>query len=74
MLFHNNAGAVIEQGASVEYAIIAEGVRVGKNARIGAQLGEYPPEKWGVAVVGSGAYIKEGGTVAQKKWCPEAPR
>lgn len=61
-------GATIKSGAKVYYSIVAEDAVIEENAQIGAipeQLDD--PESWGVAVVGSGATITKGKSVAPKE-------
>jgi glucose-1-phosphate adenylyltransferase len=57
-------GATIKKGASVQYAIVAEDVVVGENAKIGERPEDVSDlSKWGVAVVGAGLNICDGGVV-----------
>ncbi len=61
-------GARIEEGAKVQYAIVAEDAVVGA----GAVVGQRPEnvenkEEWGVAVVGPGAHVPAGGSVAPQE-------
>ena len=54
-------GAVVEEGATVEYAIVGENTVVHKNAHVGA-----PPDgtdAWGVATCGPNIEIREGAQV-----------
>ena len=61
-------GAVIEEGAKVRYAIVAENAVVGKNAVIGMRPEDMEKrEDWGVAVVGPDCKIPEGAVVAPKE-------
>lgn len=61
-------GAVIEEGASVQYAIIGENVVIGKDASIGARPEDMQDlENWGVAVVGANCVIPAGATIAPKE-------
>ena len=60
-------GARVEEGAHVQYAIVAENAVIGKHAVIGKKPEEMENlEDWGVAVVGPGCEIPEGGVVAPK--------
>ena len=60
-------GARVEEGAHVQYAIVAENAVIGKDAVIGKKPEEMENlEDWGVAVVGPGCEIPEGGVVAPK--------
>ena len=60
-------GARVEEGARVQYAIVAENAVIGKNAVVGKKPEEMENlEDWGVAVVGPGCTIPEGGSVAPK--------
>lgn len=54
-------GAVIEDGATVEFAIIGENSTVHKNARVGAEPDG--SDKWTVATVGPNVDIREGAVV-----------
>ncbi len=54
-------GAIIERGADIAYAIIAENAVVGEDAKIGAEPDEVSDgREWGVAVVASGVTIGSG--------------
>lgn len=59
-------GTVVEAGAVVEYAILAENTRVGAGAHVGAAPDQTPADEWGVAVLGSGVVIPNGGSVPPK--------
>ena len=60
-------GAVIKKGADVEYAIIAEDAVINAGAKVGKRPEDVVDrEEWGVAVVGAGVEIAEGGEVAPK--------
>ncbi|HAQ63883.1 MAG TPA: glucose-1-phosphate adenylyltransferase [Ruminococcaceae bacterium] len=60
-------GATIKKGADVEYAIIAEDAVINAGAKVGKRPEEVENrEEWGVAVVGAGVEIAEGGEVAPK--------
>jgi glucose-1-phosphate adenylyltransferase len=52
-------GAVIERGAIVKYAIIAENARIKPGAKVGAPPSDFnhSPADWGVAVIASGVTI-----------------
>ncbi len=60
-------GCVIEDGAQINYAILAENVTVKKGAIIGARPEHMEDiEKWGVAVVGEGVTVGPGAKVGPK--------
>ena len=60
-------GCVIEDGAQVNYAILAENVTVKKGAIIGARPEHMEDiEKWGVAVVGEGVTVGPSAKVGPK--------
>jgi len=60
-------GCVIEEGAQVHYAILAENVTVKKGAIVGARPEHMEDlDKWGVAVVGEGVTIGAGAKVGPK--------
>lgn len=60
-------GATIKKGADVEYAIIAEDAVINAGAKVGKRPEDVENrEEWGVAVVGAGVEIAEGGEVAPK--------
>ncbi len=62
-------GAVIEDGAKIEYAIVAENVRIKKNATVGVKPEEMKPDAdipWGVAVIGPDVTVGEGASVPPK--------
>ncbi len=60
-------GATIKKGADVEYAIIAEDAVINAGAKVGKRPEDVGNrEEWGVAVVGAGVEIAEGGEVAPK--------
>jgi len=50
-------GTVIEDGASVEFAIVAENVTIGRNARVGSS--EIDPEGKRITVIGSDQSVAE---------------
>lgn len=57
----------IEEGAVVQYAIVAEECVIGGGAKIGARPEDIVnKEEWGVAVVGNGCAIPPGSVVAPK--------
>ncbi len=61
-------GAVIEEGASVQYAIIGENVVIGKDAKIGARPEDMEDlNNWGVAVVGANCVIPAGAVINPKE-------
>lgn len=61
-------GAVIEEGASVQYAIIGENVVIGKDAKIGARPEDMDDlNTWGVSVVGANCVVPAGAVVAPKE-------
>ena len=59
--------AIIDDGASVSYAIVGENCRIGRRAAVGA-----PPEtarqpaQWGIAVLGPRTCVADGETVPPK--------
>ena len=53
-------GAVVEDGATVSYAIVGENCVIGKNAKVGAAPETAGEEKWGITVVGPEAKLTEG--------------
>lgn len=60
-------GAVIEEGAHVSYAIVAENVVVKKDAVVGCTKEQAEePDKWGIAVIGEGVTIGVGAKVGPK--------
>ena len=61
-------GVVIEDGAEVEYAIIAENTVIGKNAKIGENPEKAEnSEKWGITVIGSDTKIADGVVIKAKE-------
>ena len=65
-------GCVIEEGAQVHYAILAENVVVKKGAIVGARPEHMEDmSKWGVAVVGAGVTIGAGAKVGPKAMISE---
>ena len=61
-------GARIEEGAKVQYAIVAEDAVVGAGAVVGMKPEEMEDkDKWGVAVVGPKAHVAPGGCVAPQE-------
>ena len=65
-------GCVIEEGAQVHYAILAENVVVKKGAIVGARPENMEDmSKWGVAVVGAGVTIGAGAKVGPKAMISE---
>ncbi len=60
-------GSVVRKGAKVHYAILAENVEVGEDARVGRKPEETADlEKWGIAVVASGIKVGKGANVPAK--------
>ena len=60
-------GVVVEDGAHVEFSIIAENTTIGRNAKVGAAPTEMENrDDWGITVVGDGLKIGEGVTVPCK--------
>jgi glucose-1-phosphate adenylyltransferase len=60
-------GAVIEEGAKVEFAIVAENAVIGKNAKVGASPSEVKNrDDWGVTVIGDNIKIGDNVTVPPK--------
>ena len=65
-------GCVIEEGAQVHYAILAENVVVKKGAIVGARPEHMEDlDKWGVAVVGDGVTVGAGAKVGPKAMISE---
>ncbi|MBC5580504.1 glucose-1-phosphate adenylyltransferase [Anaerofilum sp. BX8] len=65
-------GCVIEEGAQVHYAILAENVVVKKGAIVGARPEHMEDlDKWGVAVVGDGITVGAGAKVGPKAMISE---
>ena len=61
-------GAVIEEGAKVQYAIVAENAVIGKNCVIGKRPEDMENrDDWGVAVVGPDCKLSEGNVVEPKE-------
>ena len=57
-------GAVVKQGARVEYAILGENSVVGAGAHVGGgPETAADPDQWGVAVLGPGTRVCDGETV-----------
>ena len=52
---------MVEDGATVEYAIVGENTVIHKNAHVGAEPDG--SEKWGVATCGPNIEIREGAAV-----------
>mgnify|MGYP002622910599 FL=1 len=65
-------GAVIEEGATVQYAMVAENAVI----KSGAVVGEDPEtiddlSKWGVAVIGGGVTIGKNAKISANKMIDE---
>ena len=61
-------GAVIEDGANVQFAIVAENTVIGKNAKVGERPEEVEDkEKWGIAVIGANTKIADNAVVKAKE-------
>ena len=61
-------GAVIEEGAKVQFAIIGENTVVRKNAVVGAKPEDVENrDNWGIAVVGESTIVNEGAVVKPKE-------
>jgi NDP-sugar pyrophosphorylase family protein len=58
---------VIEEGAQVSYSIVATGVTVGNNAKIGADKADAK----GIAVIGEDVTIEAGAVVEDGAMIPE---
>ncbi|QAT49198.1 glucose-1-phosphate adenylyltransferase [Caproiciproducens sp. NJN-50] len=57
----------VEEGAVVQYAIVAEDCVIGRGARIGVRPEDIvDKDEWGVAVVGNGCAIPPGAVIAPK--------
>ena len=54
-------GAVVEDGAVVEYAIVGEKTVIRRNAHVGSAPDD--SDKWGIATCGPNIEIKEGAVV-----------
>ena len=68
-------GTVVEEGALIQYAIVAENAIIEKDAVIG----ERPElvddiERWGVTVIASGARIGKGAAIKAKEMVYEGER
>ena len=60
-------GAVVESGAVVQYAVVGESCRSGRDAQVGAPPETaQDPDDWGVAVLGPGTVIGDGEIVSAK--------
>ena len=63
---------VIKSGATVQYAIVAEGAVIEPGAVVGQRPEDMENlEDWGVAVVGAGVNVGEGAKVAPKEMVGE---
>ena len=61
-------GAVIEDGATVQFAIVAENTVIGKNAKVGQRPEEVENrDNWGIAVIGENTHIAEGAVIKAKE-------
>ena len=45
-------GVEVSEGATVEYAIVAERAKIGKNCKVGQSPDETEPDEWGISVIG----------------------
>ena len=60
-------GARIEEGAVVQYAIVAENCVVSANSKVGARPEDVEnKDEWGVAVLGAGCVLEPGTVVPPK--------
>jgi glucose-1-phosphate adenylyltransferase len=60
-------GAVIEEGATVRYSIVASDAVIGAKASIGGSPSDGDLENWGVAVVAAGVHVGRGAKLAAKE-------
>ena len=61
-------GAVIEEGAVVKFAIVAENTVIKKGARVGQKPEEVDDrDNWGIAVIGENTVIPENAFVKAKE-------
>ena len=64
-------GAVVEEGATVRYAIVAENAVIAKDAEVGGSPADGDVDKWGVAVGAEGVRIGRGAKLAAKEMADE---
>ena len=60
-------GAVVEEGATVRYSIVAEKAVIAKGAEVGGSPSDGNTDNWGVAVVAEGVRIGSGAKLAAKE-------
>ena len=60
-------GAVVEEGATVRYSIVAEKAVIAKGAEVGGSPSDSDVDNWGVAVVAEGVRIGSGAKLAAKE-------
>ena len=61
-------GAVIEEGANVQFAIVAENTVIGKNATVGQRPEAVENrDEWGIAVIGENTVIADGAFIPAKQ-------
>ena len=61
----------MEEGATVQYSIVAENAVIAKDAVVGGSPSDGDVEKWGVAVVAEGVRIGRGAKLAAKEMADE---
>ena len=64
-------GAVVEEGATVRYSIVAEKAVIAKGAEVGGSPSDSDVDYWGVAVVAEGVRIGSGAKLAAKEMADE---
>ena len=64
-------GAVVEEGATVRYSIVAEKAVIAKGAEVGGSPSDSDADNWGVAVVAEGVRIGSGAKLAAKEMADE---
>ena len=64
-------GAVVESGATVRYAIVAEKAHVCGGASVGTPPSENTTEDWGIAVVAAGVRVGKNATLGAKEMAGE---
>ena len=50
---------MVKPGAVVEYAILGEGCRIGRNCRLGGTPEETAPDPWGLTVLAPGCVLED---------------
>ena len=64
-------GAVVDAGAPVRYAIVAENAHICAGASVGASPRDVDPDAWGVAVVASNVTIGKNAKLGAKEMAGE---